>query len=174
MKGTIALVVGWRKRTRSGATAASGYRGIHGEVATMSIPIAASDARAILKRHGIQPSPDGVTSKQSLLSTSSTATCIDLTAPSANDHPLIPMRQLPPSATLTPPGYEEPVAVMRAPVPCRQVTCGVHLPGEGLDLAVHYRAHGRDDYRLDVRTVLPASRRHRVPGPFRTGVRVVQ
>jgi len=31
------------------------------------------------------------------------------TGHSGNDNPLISMRHLPPSATLTPPGYEEPI-----------------------------------------------------------------
>jgi putative transposase len=49
-----------------------------------------------------------VTSKQSLPSTSSITTRTGPTGPSANDRPLTLKRPLPPSATLTPPGYEEP------------------------------------------------------------------
>ncbi len=36
---------------------ARGYRRIHGELATMGIPIAPSSLWAILKRHSIEPSP---------------------------------------------------------------------------------------------------------------------
>jgi hypothetical protein len=50
-----------------------------------------------------------VTSKQSLPSTSSITTRTGPTGPSPNDRPLNPMRPLPPSATLTPPDYEEPI-----------------------------------------------------------------
>jgi hypothetical protein len=43
---------GWRRRTQHGATG-----GIHGELATTGITLAASSVWAILKRHGIEPSP---------------------------------------------------------------------------------------------------------------------
>jgi hypothetical protein len=33
------------------------------------------------------------------------------TALSTNDHPLVPMRPLPPSATSTSPGYREPITL---------------------------------------------------------------
>ncbi|MGH9171409.1 MAG: integrase core domain-containing protein [Acidimicrobiales bacterium] len=51
-KGTTALVVRLAKENPSW-----GYRRIHGELATMGIVIAASSVWAILKRHGIEPSP---------------------------------------------------------------------------------------------------------------------
>jgi putative transposase len=50
--GTTALVL--RLATENPAW---GYRRIHGELATMGIPIAASSVWAILKRRGIEPSP---------------------------------------------------------------------------------------------------------------------
>jgi hypothetical protein len=49
------------------------------------------------------------TSKQSLPSTPSITTRTGPTGPSASDRPLTPVRHLPPSAILTPPGYEEPI-----------------------------------------------------------------
>ena len=51
-KGTTALVVRLAKENPTW-----GYRRIHGELATMGIVIAASSVWAILKRHGIDPSP---------------------------------------------------------------------------------------------------------------------
>ena len=50
--GTTALVLRLAKENP-----AWGYRRIHGELATMGIPIAPSSVWAILKRHGIEPSP---------------------------------------------------------------------------------------------------------------------
>ena len=51
-RGTTALVLRLAKENP-----ALGYRRIHGELATMGIPIAPSSVWAILKRHGIEPSP---------------------------------------------------------------------------------------------------------------------
>jgi len=51
-KGTTALVLRLAKENPQW-----GYRRIHGELATMGIVIAASSVWAILKRHGIEPSP---------------------------------------------------------------------------------------------------------------------
>jgi len=51
-KGTTALVLRLAKENPTW-----GYRRIHGELATMGIVIAASSVWAILKRHGIDPSP---------------------------------------------------------------------------------------------------------------------
>ena len=51
-KGTTALILRLAKENP-----AWGYRRIHGELATMGIVIAASSVWAILKRHGIGPSP---------------------------------------------------------------------------------------------------------------------
>jgi transposase InsO family protein len=51
-KGTTALVLQLAKDNPTW-----GYRRIHGELATMGIAIAASSVWAILKRHGIEPSP---------------------------------------------------------------------------------------------------------------------
>jgi len=51
-KGTTALVLRLAKENP-----AWGYRRIHGELATMGIVIAPSSVWAILKRHGIEPSP---------------------------------------------------------------------------------------------------------------------
>jgi putative transposase len=51
-KGTTAVVVRLAKENPSW-----GYRRIHGELAIMGIEIAASSVWAILKRHGIEPSP---------------------------------------------------------------------------------------------------------------------
>ncbi len=48
--GTTALVL-WLAKENP----ASGYRRIHGELATMGIPIAPSSVWAISKRHGIEP-----------------------------------------------------------------------------------------------------------------------
>ena len=50
--GTTALILGLAKENP-----AWGYRRIHGELATMGITIAPSSVWAILKRHGIEPSP---------------------------------------------------------------------------------------------------------------------
>ena len=50
--GTTALILRLAKENP-----AWGYRRIQGELATMGIPIAASSVWAILKRHGIEPSP---------------------------------------------------------------------------------------------------------------------
>ena len=50
--GTTALVLRLAKQNP-----AWGYRRIHGQLATMGIPIAPSSVWAILKRHGIEPSP---------------------------------------------------------------------------------------------------------------------
>ena len=51
-KGTTAVVLRLAKENPTW-----GYRRIHGELATMGIVIAASSVWAILKRHGIDPSP---------------------------------------------------------------------------------------------------------------------
>jgi len=51
-KGTTALVLRLSKENPTW-----GYRRIHGELATMGVTIAASSVWAILKRHGIEPSP---------------------------------------------------------------------------------------------------------------------
>ena len=51
-KGTTALVLRLAKENPTW-----GYRRVHGELATMGIVIAASSVWAILKRHGIDPSP---------------------------------------------------------------------------------------------------------------------
>ncbi len=51
-KGTTALVVRLAKENPTW-----GYRRVHGELATMGIVIAPSSVWAILKRHGIEPSP---------------------------------------------------------------------------------------------------------------------
>ena len=51
-KGTTAVVLRLAKENPTW-----GYRRIHGELATMGIVIAASSVWAILKRHGIEPSP---------------------------------------------------------------------------------------------------------------------
>jgi transposase InsO family protein len=51
-KGTTALVLRLAKENPQW-----GYRRIHGELATMGIVIAASSVWAILKRHGVDPSP---------------------------------------------------------------------------------------------------------------------
>jgi transposase len=51
-KGTTALVLRLAKENPGW-----GYRRIHGELATMGIVIAASSVWAILKRHGVEPSP---------------------------------------------------------------------------------------------------------------------
>jgi putative transposase len=51
-KGTTALVLRLAKENPQW-----GYRRIHGELATMGIVIAASSVWAILKRHGVEPSP---------------------------------------------------------------------------------------------------------------------
>ena len=51
-KGTTALVLRFAKENPTW-----GYRRIHGELATMGIVIAASSVWAILKRHGVEPSP---------------------------------------------------------------------------------------------------------------------
>jgi len=51
-KGTTALILRLAKENP-----AWGYRRIHGELATMGIVIAPSSVWAILKRHGIEPSP---------------------------------------------------------------------------------------------------------------------
>jgi len=51
-KGTTALVLRLAKENPQW-----GYRRIHGELATMGVVIAASSVWAILKRHGIDPSP---------------------------------------------------------------------------------------------------------------------
>jgi putative transposase len=51
-KGTTALVLRLAKENPQW-----GYRRIHGELATMGIPIAPSSVWATLKRHGIDPSP---------------------------------------------------------------------------------------------------------------------
>ncbi len=46
------LSCGWQRRTPTG-----GYRRIHGELATMGIVVTPSSVWAILKRHGVEPSP---------------------------------------------------------------------------------------------------------------------
>jgi putative transposase len=51
-EGTTALVLRFAKENPTW-----GYRSIHGELATMGIAIAPSSVWAILKRHGIEPSP---------------------------------------------------------------------------------------------------------------------
>ncbi len=51
-KGTTSLVIRLAKENPNW-----GYRRIHGELATMGIVIAASSVWAILKRHGVEPSP---------------------------------------------------------------------------------------------------------------------
>ena len=51
-KGTTALVLRLSKENPTW-----GYRRIHGELATMGVTIAASSVWAILKRHGVDPSP---------------------------------------------------------------------------------------------------------------------
>jgi putative transposase len=51
-KGTTALVLQLAKENPTW-----GYRRIQGELATMGIPLAASSVWAILKRHGVEPSP---------------------------------------------------------------------------------------------------------------------
>ncbi len=51
-KGTTALVVRLAKENPDW-----GYRRVHGEMATMGIAIAPSSVWAILKRHGVEPSP---------------------------------------------------------------------------------------------------------------------
>jgi putative transposase len=51
-KGTTALILRLAKENPQW-----GYRRIHGELATMGIVIAASSVWAILKRHGVEPSP---------------------------------------------------------------------------------------------------------------------
>ena len=53
-KGTTGLILQLAKEDP-----AWGYRRIHGELATMGIVIAASSVWAILKRHGVDPSPRG-------------------------------------------------------------------------------------------------------------------
>jgi putative transposase len=53
-KGTTAVVLRLAKENPTW-----GYRRIHGELATMGVAIAASSVWAILKRHGIDPSPQG-------------------------------------------------------------------------------------------------------------------
>ena len=53
-KGTTALVLRLAKDNPTW-----GYRRIHGELATMGIVIAASSVWAILRRHGVEPSPRG-------------------------------------------------------------------------------------------------------------------